>query len=151
MRCALLLAFAAGLAAANANWATVKSLTVGGEIKVSSADGKSFRGQLQSVTDESLVILAANTQQSLPRAQVLKISTKGDSHRKRNALIGLGIGAGGGLGIGAGLDQSCNSTGWLFRCNNAGKAIFTPIGAIIGTIIGVAWPTGGWHEVYRSR
>jgi hypothetical protein len=146
----LLLAFAV-TAAADANWATVKSLTIGGEVKVSSADGKSYRGQLQSVTDESLVILAANTQQSLPRAQVLKIATKGESHRKRNALIGLGIGAGAGLGIGAGVDHGGCNTNCFFKIDNIGKAIFTPLGAIIGTIVGVAWPTGNWHDVYRAK
>lgn len=146
----LLLAFAATLAAADANWTSVKSLTVGGEIKVSSADGKSFQGQVQSVTDESLVILAANTQQSLPRAQVLKVSTKGESHRKRNTLIGLGIGAGTGLGIGAGVDHGCVPRG-CFYSNDIGKAVFTPLGALIGTVIGVAWPTGTWHEVYRAK
>jgi hypothetical protein len=149
VRLALLLAFAV-TAAADANWASVKSLTIGAEIKVSSADGKSFRGQLQSVNDESLVILAANTQQSVPRAQVSKVATKGESHRKRNTFIGLGVGAGAGLGIGAGLDHGCEPRG-CFISNNIGKAIFTPLGALIGTIIGVAWPTGTWHDVYRSK
>ena len=134
---------------ANENWASVKTLTVGGEIKVSASDGKSFRGQLQSVTDESLVMLAANTQQSLPRAQVLKIWTKGESHRKRNTLIGLGIGAGAGLGVGVGVDHQCGYS--CFISNNLGKAVFTPLGALIGTIIGVAWPTGCWHEIYRAK
>lgn len=149
MKFTLLLAFAATLSAADPNWANVKSLTVGAEIRVSSPD-KKFQGQLQSVTDESLVIVAANTEQSLPRAQVLKVSTKGESHRKRNTLIGLGIGAGTGLGIGAGLDHGC-STNCFFRNDNLGKAIFTPLGAVIGTIIGVAWPTGTWHDVYRAK
>jgi hypothetical protein len=150
VRFALLLVLAAGACAADSNWATVKSLTIGGEVKVAAAGGKSFRGQLQSVTDESLVVLAANTQQSLARAEVLRISAKGESHRRRNALIGLGVGAGAGLGIGAGLDHSC-STNCFFRNDNLGKTIFTPLGAILGTIIGVAWPTGTWHEVYRSK
>jgi hypothetical protein len=145
-----LLAFAVCAAAADSNWATVKGLPLGGEIRVSANGGKSFRGQVQSVADESLVVLAANTALSLSRAEVLRVSTKGDSHRKRNAFIGLGIGAGTGLGIGAGLDHSCG-TNCFFRNDNLGKTIFTPLGAIIGTIIGVAWPTGTWHEVYRSK
>ena len=150
MRFMLSLVFASGLAVAEPNWATVKSLTIGGEIKVSAAGGKSFRGHLQSVTDESLVVLAANTQQSLARAEVLKISTKGESHRKRNTLLGFGIGAGAGVGIGAGLDHGCVPQG-CFISNNLGKEVFTPLGALIGTIIGVAWPTGYWHEVYHAK
>jgi hypothetical protein len=150
MRFMLLIAIGTGLAVAQPNWATVKSLTVGGEIKVSATGGKSFRGQLQSVTEESLVVLAPNTQQSLARADVLKVSTKGESHRKRNTLIGLGVGAGAGLGVGAGIDHGCVPRGCFFS-DNIGKAVFTPLGALIGTIIGVAWPTGYWHEVYRSK
>jgi hypothetical protein len=132
-----------------ANWANLKSLTVGGEIRVSLQDGQSFRGQMQSVTDDSLVMIAASSQQSLTRTQVAKVSTKGESHRRRNTLIGLGIGAGGGVAVGAGIDQGCKSNCWFG--NNIGKEVFTPIGAIIGTIVGVAWPTGTWHEVYRAK
>jgi hypothetical protein len=148
MRLVLLIALASGLAVAQPNWANVKNLPVGEEIRVSAEGGKSFRGQLQSVTDESLVILAANTQQSLPRAQVLKVSTKGESHRKRNAFIGLGIGAGAGLGIGAAVDRC---TGFCIGPRDIGKAALTPLGALLGTIIGAVWPTGTWHDIYRAK
>ena len=150
VRFALLVVLSAGASAADSNWTTVRTLTIGGEIRVSAAGGKSFRGQLQSVSDESLVVLAANTQQSLPRADVLRVSTKGESHRKRNTLIGFGVGAGAGLGIGAGMDHGCVPQG-CFISNNLGKEVFTPLGALIGTIIGVAWPTGYWHEIYRAK
>lgn len=149
MKLALLAAVAAA-SAAGANWDAVKTLAIGAEIKVSSTGGKSFQGQLQSVSDESLVMIAANTQQSLARGDVLKISTKGESHRKRNTLIGLGVGAGTGLAIGAAADHGCG-TDCFFRNDNIGKAVFTPLGALIGTIVGVAWPTGGWHVVYRAK
>lgn len=150
MKLALLIALAAGMAAAQkTNWANVKALQIGGEIRVSLEDGKSFRGQVQNVTDESLIIVAASAQQSLPRPQVAKVATRGESHRRRNTFIGLGIGAGGGLAIGAGFDHSCGGNCWFG--NNIAKETLTPVGAIIGTIIGIAWPTGMWHEVYRSK
>jgi hypothetical protein len=131
---------------ANSDWANLKQLATGDEIRVSMSDGKSFRGQLQSTTDESLIMVAASTQQTLARPQITKIATKGASHRTRNALIGLGVGAGGGLAIGAGVDHGHDS--WF---QNFGKEVFTPLGALVGTIVGVAWPTGGWHEVYRVK
>jgi hypothetical protein len=31
-----------------------------------------------------------------------------------------------------------------------GKAVFSSLGAIVGTVIGVALPTGGWRDVYRA-
>jgi len=160
MRLVLGILLAAGLIAAQtptppsnpgkSDWANVKRLAAGEEIRVSTTDGKSFRGQLQSTTDESLIMVAASAQQTLARAQVTKIATKGTSHRRRNALIGLGVGAGTGLAIGAGTDQSCAAHG-CFLGANIGKEVLTPLGALVGVIIGVAWPTGGWHEVYRSK
>lgn len=109
-------------------------------------DGKSFRGQLQSTSDESLIMVAASSQQTLARAQITKVATKRESHRGRNALIGLGVGAGGGLAVGAGVDHGDH--GWF---QNIGKEVFTPLGALVGVIVGVAWPTGGWHDVYRVK
>lgn len=135
---------------ANSDWANVKRIAAGKEIRVSTSDGKSFRGQLQSTTDDSLIIVAASAQQTLARPQIAKIATRGTSHRARNALIGLGIGAGGGLAIGAGADASCPHDA-CFLGNNIGKEVLTPVGALVGAIVGVAWPTGGWHEVYRSK
>ena len=146
---ALLIVSAAATAAAQkADWARVTSLPIGSEIRVSEDGGKSYRGQLQNVTADSLVIMAAASQQTLPRQQIKKIDTKAEGHRLRNTLIGLGVGAGAGLGIGAGSDSTCNPH--CFLGNNIGKAVFTPIGAIVGTIVGVAWPTGRWHEIYRK-
>lgn len=151
MRLGFVMLLAAGIAAAQpspakTDWASVKRIAAGEEIRVSLSDGKSFRGQLQSTTEESLIMVAASSQQTLARPQITKIATKGASHRTRNALIGLGVGAGGGLGLGAVADHG--DRGWL---QNFGKEVFTPLGAIVGAIVGVAWPTGGWHEVYRSK
>lgn len=150
MKLALLVALAAGVAfAQKTNWANVTALGVGEEIRVSLDGGKSFRGHIQSVSDESLIIVAASSQETLARAQILRVSFKTDSHRGRNTLIGLAIGAGAGLAVGAGADHTC-SPGCLVS-DNIGKEVLTPIGAILGAVVGVAWPTGRWHEVYRSK
>jgi hypothetical protein len=151
MKLALLLVLAASMAAAQkTNWANVRNLPIGGEIRVSLEGGKSYRGQVQSVTDEALVMVAASSQESLARAQIVKVATKGENHRIRNTFIGLAAGAGGGAGIGAGLDAQCAPRG-CFISNNLGKEILTPIGAVVGTLIGIAWPTGLWHEIYRAK
>ncbi|HWJ40354.1 MAG TPA: hypothetical protein VNT29_04455 [Candidatus Limnocylindrales bacterium] len=152
MRLMLGILLAAGIIAAqpppspasSGGWANVKRLATGEEIRVSMTDGKSFRGQLQSATDDSLIIVAASSQETLAITQIKKVSTKRDGHRGRNALIGLGVGAGAGLAIGAATDAN---EGFL----DIGKQVFTPIGAIIGVLVGVAWPTGGWHDVYRVK
>jgi hypothetical protein len=140
---------AAAATAQKDNWANLKNVPVGGEIRVSLEGGKSYRGQLQSLTDEGLIIVAASSQEKLERVQIRKIATKGDSHRLRNTLIGFGVGAGAGLGIGAGEDSGC--AGKCGFGNNLGKVIYTPLGALVGTVVGVAWPTGLWHEIYRIK
>jgi hypothetical protein len=155
MRLTCVFLLIAGIAAAQpsslkTDWTNVKRVAAGEEIRVSMTDGKAFRGQLQSTTDESLIMIAASSQQTLDRKQIKKVATKRDGHRARNALIGLGIGAGAGLAIGAGADSSCPRN-TCFLGNNLGKEVLTPVGAIVGTIVGVAWPTGGWHEVYRGK
>jgi hypothetical protein len=72
----------------------------------------------------------------------------------RNALIGTGIGAGAGLAIGAAADHGSNCSQTSFGCivpPKVGKEALTPLGAIVGAIIGAVLLTGGWHEIYRAR
>jgi hypothetical protein len=128
-----------------AQWANLNLLENGSEIRVVLAGGKTWRGFLQSVSPDSLAINAATSQESLSRQQIKLVSQKRPGHRGRNTLIGLAIGAAGGLGTGAAIDHG--DRGWF---PNFGKAVFTPIGAIIGAVVGVAIPTGGWRVVYRA-
>jgi hypothetical protein len=127
------------------SWANLSQLAPGTETRVTLSGGRTLRGSVQTVTSDSLAINAAKSQEKLSRTEIKKVETKRPGHRGRNALIGLGIGAGGGLAIGAGIDSGDH--GWF---PNLGKAIVTPLGAIVGTIVGVLIPSGGWHEVYRT-
>jgi hypothetical protein len=147
--CVVLLTAILAAAQSKTDWANVKKLAPGDPIRVSMTDGKSYRGNLQSVTDDSLIVTVSTGQETLARAQVAKVGVKGASHRGRNTLIGLGVGAGAGVAIGAGVDSTCHANCWFG--GNIGKEVFTPLGAIIGTVVGVAWPTGGWKEVYRAK
>jgi hypothetical protein len=133
--------------AAEPDWGNVVALSSGSEIRVVLAGGRTVRGFLQSATQESLALNAATSQETLPRVDVKRVQMKRPGHRGRNTLIGLGVGSAAGLATGAGIDASTNGD-WF---PNFGKAVFTPLGAIIGTVIGVAIPTGGWHDVYRVR
>jgi|SRR5580700_7548513 hypothetical protein len=128
-----------------AQWANLNRLENGSEIRVVLAGGKNVRGFLQSVSPDSLAINAATSQEALSRQEIKLVSLKRPGHRGRNTLIGLAIGAAGGLATGAVIDHGDH--GWF---PNLGKAVFTPIGAIIGTVVGVAIPTGGWRVVYRA-
>ena len=130
-----------------ANWANLNQLAKGAEIRVTLADGTTQRGFIQSVTPESLAINATTSQATLSRNDIRRVALKRPGHRGRNTLIGLAIGMGAGLAAGAGVDANGGPNDFL---PNAGKAVLTPLGALIGTAVGVAWPTGGWRDVYRA-
>ena len=150
---ALLAATLAATAAAQqatpiANWANLNQLVPGSEIRVTLANGRILRGFMQSVTAESLAVNATTSQETLSSQDIRRVALKKPGHRGRNTLIGLAAGTGAGLGIGAGVDsQAGRGDMWL---PNMGKAVFSPLGALVGTVIGVALPTGGWRDVYRA-
>jgi hypothetical protein len=131
-----------------ANWANLNQLVTGAEIRVTLANGKTLRGFMQRVTPESLAINATTSQETLSRQDIRRVALKRPGHRGRNTLIGLAIGTGAGLAVGAGLDSQSRGPYDLF--SNSGKVFLWPVGALVGTVIGVALPTGGWREVYRA-
>jgi hypothetical protein len=106
------------------------------------------RGFFQKSTTDTLVVSASRSEESLTRADVLRVQLKKPGHRGRNTLIGLGVGAGTGLTAGAIFDAKTNDD---FLISGFGKVAFTAFGGVVGTVIGVALPTGGWRDVYRVR
>jgi hypothetical protein len=102
---------------------------------------------MQRVTPESMAINATTSQETLSRQDIRRVALKRPGHRRRNTLIGLAVGTGVGLAVGAGVDSQRHPDDWL---PNFGKAVLSPLGAIIGTVVGVALPSGGWREVYRA-
>lgn len=137
------------LLAQSPTWDNVKHLPSGSQVRLTLTDGRKLRGGLQNVTDDSLMVTTAGANQTVERSTISKIAVKGESHRGRNALIGLGVGAGLGLAAGAGIDGACGGDCLFGR--NIGKVAFTPVGALLGFGIGVAIPTGGWHSIYRAK
>jgi hypothetical protein len=136
------------------NWDAVRQFAASQAIRVSLADGRGFQGKFQSATDGELLLSTAKAQETLARADITRVATKGTNHRVRNAVIGLGVGAGAGLGVGAIVDHesACKQPGGCFlHFNNLGKAVFTPIGAVAGLIVGALIPSGNWHDVYRTK
>jgi hypothetical protein len=142
----LLTALAGSAQAAAGSWDNLSQLAPGSEIRVVRAGGGTLRGFLQGATADSLAINATTSQETLLRPDIKRIELKRNGRRGRNALIGLLIGAGGGLAAGAAADHSSPDS-WF---PNIGKAILTPLGAIVGTIVGMVIPTGGWREIYRA-
>src|SRR5579862_3247054 len=149
---ALLLLIPPMSAQPSSDWASLgrtPALSAGTEIQVKTTDDKRYRGKFQSASDDGLVLTTSSGEERLARSAIARVSVGRPGHRARNALIGLGAGAAGGLAIGAAADASCKS--FCFVGNNLGKVIFTPMGALVGVLIGALLPTGGWHEVYRVK
>lgn len=132
-----------------ANWANLNQLVSGSEIRVTLATGRTLRGFVQSVTPDFLSINATTSQETLSRQDIRRVSMKRPGHRGRYTLIGLAIGTGGGLAAGAVVDALGSHNGWN-QFSNAGKVVFSPLGALMGTVIGVALPTGRWRDLYRA-
>jgi hypothetical protein len=129
-----------------ADWNAVKALTVGTEVRITSGS-RSIRGEIERTTDDVLVVTSRKGQEMFERQQVSVVSIKKAGHRKRNTLIGLAAGAGGGLAIG--IAARAKPGQWEIISNDVVTAGFVAAGAIVGTVVGVIIPTGGWREVYR--
>jgi hypothetical protein len=137
---------------AKANWDNLKSLAPGDDIRIVLNDAKSYGAKFQSVSDEAIVVRVGTGEQTFTRETVLRVSAKGASHRRRNALLGLAAGTGTGvivavaspeLGTGKCAQGSCVDAGFVSALGFVGAAIGAGVGAIV--------PTGGWHDVYRAR
>jgi preprotein translocase subunit YajC len=129
------------------DWNTVKALAPGTEVQIM-AGSRTVRGKIDRVTDDTLVVTSGKGQEMFTQAEVTQVSVKKPGHRKRNALIGLAVGTGAGLGIGLAADR-CSGSCFGPNLNGVVTAGFAVAGALVGTIICVAIPSGGWREVYK--
>jgi hypothetical protein len=145
---AALLLLAATVAAQtnSTNWNAVKTLMPGTDVQILSGS-RTLRGKIDGVTDDAIVVRSRKGPETFKQSEVTRVSLRRNGHRTRNALIGLGIGAGAGLGVGAAADASCKS--FCFG-GNLGKEVFTPVGALVGILVGALIPTGGWREIYQK-
>lgn len=129
--------------AQSSDWAVVSQVAPGQKVKVDTAQGKSYSGTVQSVTDDGIQVGKSDL---IPRSDVRRVQLWSPGHHGRNALIGLGVGAG--FGIAAGV--SCGRASIINRgqCIAVGTPFFGGIGAGIGALL----PSHGhWRPVYQSQ
>jgi hypothetical protein len=137
-------------AADNSDWANLKQLAPGQRVSLALFDGKSIHGDFLSVSETDITVRSAGGEQNFPRQSVRRVSLQRNGHRGKHALIGAAIGAGAGLGAGAAIDAQCSPND-IFCTGNKGKAILTPVFALVGAGIGALLPSHGWREIYRAR
>jgi len=142
----LLFDFAAPAQSPQPNWAAVQGLPVGTEVRVALNVGR-VQGWFQSANENALMIHADTGDRVVMRPEIVRVSIRRKGHRARNALIGLAAGAGVGAAIGAVAINRC--TGFCIITKGQGAGVGAALFAVVGTLIGVVIPTGGWHEVYR--
>lgn len=129
------------------NWTNAKGLAPGTEVRVEVAGQAATHGRLESVTDDSIALTSAKSQQTFARQQIVRISQRKAGHRARNALIGAGIGAGAGLGVGLAAGRC---TQFCIVSPGVIRGALAAVGAVVGGIVGAVFPTGGWKEVYKK-
>ena len=79
------------------SWDNLKQLGSGQQIRIVLNDARSYSGRFQSVSNDGLIVRMGGGAQTFEQQNILRVSTRGKSHRGRNALIGLAVGAGAGV------------------------------------------------------
>lgn len=155
MQRSLILCLVAALASSqaiskpNTDWVGLQHSTdasIGSEIEVRTAEGKSYRGQLKVVDDDAVAMTTTNGEERLPRVAITQVSVRKHNSRWKHALIGAGAGAAVGLAVGAIADSHCRGF-----CFGLDKAFGAGIGLLGGAGAGAALPAAGWRVIYRKR
>lgn len=131
------------------DWSSLTRLPPESELRLTLAGGRTLSGSLVAATSASLILNVSTGQEVHRRQDIQRVQLRRQGRRLRNALVGLGVGAGAGLLAGVGADRSRSRDSFNI-VPNAGVLVLTPVGGIVGTVIGVAWPSGGWRDVYRA-
>jgi hypothetical protein len=140
------LTFSVAAQTSSPNWESVRAITRTTEVRVLTDNTVPVRGSLERTTDIALIM--STSAQPVGRAQIVSVSVRKKGHRMRNTFIGVGVGLAAGLGIGFASASRCQGE----ICGIAaagGVAAGGALGIVVGGVGGVAWPTGGWREVYR--
>jgi hypothetical protein len=131
------------------SWNTVKALATGADVRVTTVS-RTVHGRILRTSDEGLVMALGKSQEMFPQQEVKRVLLRGDSHRGRNSLIGLGVGAVVGAIIGAAAHNDCNGFCWFETSRGAdaagGAILLGGTGAAVGALI----PSRSWLEIYRQ-
>lgn len=125
------------------SWSSLGELREGDKIDVVQMNFKRVTGTFLGFSDDALTLRAKNSEISISREQVLRVSSRERSKRVRNMLIGLAVGAATGAVIGASLDAKSGESG-----EHLGLILFTPFGLGVGAGVGAAVP--GYETIYRA-
>ena len=133
----------AGQPSDKTDWGNLGQLAQGDQTRVVLNDGRSFRARFETFTEEVVVVSVATGRETFARGNILRVSTPGRPHARRNVVIGMAVGAAAGAGAVA---LACRHT----ECKGPVEGIGALFGIPVGALVGGVMPTGRWHEVYRA-
>lgn len=129
------------------DWAAVRSLSLGQEVRVETKAGRKIDGSISSVSDEKISMAVNGANQEIGFVDVKKVySVKGES-RGTGVAIGAAIGAGAGLAIGAGANASRGGS------DDTASVVwpFVAIGAGVGALAGAFLRRKNRTLIYEAR
>jgi hypothetical protein len=133
------------------SWDDLKQLRPAQKIEVVDTTMKTLKGAFVPVSDAAISLDAGKGEESVERQNVLRVSTRGEGHRGRNALIGLAVGAGAGVVVAVVSPELGTGKCAQGSCVDAGTVSMVGFwGGVLGAGLGAAIPTGGRHDVYRA-
>ena len=133
---------------ASDSWDNLKQLQPGQKVEVVDAKMKTLKGTFIAFSDDSISLRDGKTEQSVVRADVVRISVRDASHRTRNILLGIGIGAGAGIAVGFGIDEGVRHVS-----GEGGSYLYAPVLAAAGAGLGAlaGGLPAGTRTIYRAH
>lgn len=116
------------------DWEALHRLRNGQRIHVVRTNLKTVTGDFIRVTPRSLDVFDGRAEQSVPRDEVFRVTTRGGQGRR--AAIGAAIGAAAGLGLTmAAAEYGGNSDGLEYVVAGGGAATGAAVGGVTGALI----------------
>jgi hypothetical protein len=129
-----------------ADWDAVQRIPAAQKIEVTERSGRGrLRATLVSAGPDSIVVLEASSERSIPRADIRELRVFDPGRRVHRGLLWTLIGAGAGAGASLAACVSCPGEGR----NMAG---YVPLGVAGGAAIGaIGFLSSPYRTVYKSR
>src|ERR1044072_653153 len=129
---------------APADWSSVKTLSPGQKVRVSTKDGDRLKGSFDSATDTDINFTSEGRRVTLRRDSIKRVEI-GHKNRWKGALLGAGVGGGAGAGTGAALLSRTDHL--TMTAIPAGLALGAAAGAAAGAAMGLGTD---YETVYES-
>ncbi len=127
-----------------AGWETVRHVSAGEKIEVTTSNGQRARGTVVSSTDESVVILDKSGERSIAKVDVRRVRVYDASRRIKRGVMWTLIGAGIGAGAGAAACPYCPNEGTTSPYIGPGAAAGAALGAL-------GFFTDPYRTIYRNK